>query len=400
MRIVAAVRILHVSDCYLPRLGGIETQVQHLAQRQVAAGHEVDVLTATPKARHDRTAHEVLDGVSVLRASADLPYELPLHPRAGAQVAAALRRAGHGGRSYDVAHVHTGVVSQFAYAALPVLVRARTPVVITVHSMWGPARPAFALADRLIHWSRWPVVFSAVSEVAAAPLRRVAGRGADVRVIPNGIDVAEWRLDPSELTPRSAADEVVLAAVMRLAPRKRGLALLRTLRAVRALVPRETRLRAVIVGEGPQRAAMERYLRRAAMTGWVELPGRWDREAIRALYRRADVFVSAANLESFGIAALEARTAGVPVLAKASTGAGEFLTDGVDGVLVDDDAALTAALAALVVDPAGRAAMAAQARSTPPPTTWEQVLRRCDEAYAAARSRVAASGQIPGQAPE
>ena len=40
-------RILHVSDCYAPRTGGIESQVRDLARAQVQAGHEVHVLTAT-----------------------------------------------------------------------------------------------------------------------------------------------------------------------------------------------------------------------------------------------------------------------------------------------------------------------------------------------------------------
>ncbi len=41
-------RIAHVSDCYLPRLGGIEMQVHDLATRQRAAGHETTVITQTP----------------------------------------------------------------------------------------------------------------------------------------------------------------------------------------------------------------------------------------------------------------------------------------------------------------------------------------------------------------
>src|ERR1700726_4568638 len=42
-----SMRIAHVSDCYLPRLGGIELQVHDLAERQAAAGHEVTVITTT-----------------------------------------------------------------------------------------------------------------------------------------------------------------------------------------------------------------------------------------------------------------------------------------------------------------------------------------------------------------
>jgi glycosyltransferase involved in cell wall biosynthesis len=245
--------------------------------------------------------------------------------------------------------------------------------------MWGPAARLLPVADRLVGWSRWPTVISAVSSAAATPLRRL---GLEVRVIPNGIDVARWRVEP---LPREDGDEVVVVAVMRLAPRKRGLALLAALHAVRDRLPAAVGLRAVIVGEGPQRRRLERYLDRhgsPGMAGWVELPGRWESEAIRELYRRADLFVSATRLESFGIAALEARTAGVPVVAMAGSGVGEFVTHGVHGLLAADDAELAAAVLALAGDPARRAEMARAARAQPPPTSWDQVLRQCEQAYA------------------
>ena len=41
----APLRIVHVSDCYLPRLGGIERQVHDLAVRQRQRGHEVQIVT-------------------------------------------------------------------------------------------------------------------------------------------------------------------------------------------------------------------------------------------------------------------------------------------------------------------------------------------------------------------
>jgi glycosyltransferase involved in cell wall biosynthesis len=128
------------------------------------------------------------------------------------------------------------------------------------------------------------------------------------------------------------------------------------------------------------------------MADWVGLPGRRTPAQVRELYRRADLFVSAARLESFGIAALEARAAGVPVVAMATGGAGEFVTDGVHGLLVADDAQLADAVGDLVVDPGRRAAMAAAARAEPPPTTWPEVLARCDAAYADAGGAAAAVG--------
>jgi glycosyltransferase involved in cell wall biosynthesis len=365
-------KIAHISDCYLPRLGGIEMQVHDLAVHQLAAGHDVTVFTATPPARHDRTPFQVVDGVPVHRVTVDLPFELPVHPRTGREMARLL-----GGRRFDAVHVHAGLVSPFAYAAAPVVVRAGLPMVVTVHSLWGYLTPAFRVLDAWGRWSRWPAVLSAVSDVAAAPIRRVAGPDVDVEVLPNGIDPSRWQVDPVPRDP----DDVHLVAVMRLAPRKRPLPLLRALRETRRLVPDRIRLTATVVGEGPQRTAMERYLGRHDMTGWVELPGRCSRERIRELYRRADLFVAPANLESFGIAALEARCAGLPVVAMANTGIREFVAHGVEGLLASSDADLAAGLARLARSAQLRGRIAEHNRSVLPLVTWDDVLARSDAAY-------------------
>jgi len=366
------VRIAHVSDCYLPRLGGIETQVHGLARWQREAGLDVEVVTATPRARHDRSAREVVDGVPVHRATVDLPYELPVHPRPGREVLRVVRAGG-----FDVVHVHLGVVAPFAQGALPALVRAGVPAVVTVHSLWGPATSLFRVADLVTGWTRWPVAFTAVSDVAADPVRAVLRGRAQVGVLPNGIDAGSWR--PGSPPPPDDG-ELVLVAAMRLAPRKRPMPLLEVLRQVRRQVPDRTRLRAVVAGEGPQRPAMERHLRRHGMD-WVELPGRLAPDALRDLYGRAHVYIAPAVLESFGIATLEARTAGLPVVARAGTGVVEFVRNGVEGLLAHSDAGLTDAVARLLTDPALRRRISAHNRSVPPAVTWDEVVARSVAAY-------------------
>ena len=81
-------RIAHISDCYLPRTGGIETQVRGLALAQAARGDEPWIITATPGAQ--RSGREVLDGIPVERLTARLPADLPVHPRTRAGVRALL----------------------------------------------------------------------------------------------------------------------------------------------------------------------------------------------------------------------------------------------------------------------------------------------------------------------
>jgi len=379
------VRVAHVSDCYHPRLGGIETQVHGLARAQRARGVDVEVVTATPRARHDRTVMDVVDGVPVRRVTIDLPYELPVHTRPGREVLRAVEAGG-----FDVVHAHLGVVAPFVQGAMPALVRAGVPLVVTVHSLWGPTTGLFRLADLAVRWTRWPAVFTAVSDAAAAPLRAVLGGRAEVGVLPNGIDPGAWRPESARAAAVRSGDQVLLVSAMRLAPRKRPLPLLEVLREVRRRVPPTVRLRAVVAGDGPRRAAMERYLRRHRL-GWVELPGRLGQGGLRELYGRADVYVAPTVLEAFGIAALEARTAGLPVVARAGTGVTEFVADGVEGLLASSDRGLVEAVERLVTEPGLRSGIAAHNRSVPPAVTWEAVVGRSVAAYERAAGLVTAA---------
>jgi glycosyltransferase involved in cell wall biosynthesis len=367
------VRIAHLTDCYLPRLGGIEAQVHGLARRQQEAGHEVAVLTATPGAHGERHGTvDLVDGVPVHRLAIRLPFELPVNPFAPRDVRAILLA----GR-YDAAHVHAGVVSPFAYDAMKVVVDLGLPLVVTWHCMLGWTEHPGHWWERLRDWSAQPVAFTAVSDLAAAPLRRVLGDQVPVTVLPNGVDAAAWRADP---LPR-AEPSVRLVSAMRLARRKRPVPLLRMASEVRARVPESTPLHLTVLGAGPAEPAMRRLVRRRGMTGWVELAGRVDRARLLETYRGADVYVAPARLESFGIAALEARAAGLPVVARADSGVREFVRDGVEGLLADDDEAMVAAIVRLVREPVLRQRIAAHNRAVAPDQDWAQVVIRADAEY-------------------
>jgi glycosyltransferase involved in cell wall biosynthesis len=88
-----------------------------------------------------------------------------------------------------------------------------------------------------------------------------------------------------------------------------------------------------IVGEGPERAALERRA-----TPGVEFLGRISDEDIRTLYRRAAVALLPGE-EDFGIVPLEAQACGRPVVALAAGGALETVRDGETGLLVKDPSA-------------------------------------------------------------
>ncbi len=375
--------IVHISDCYLPRLGGIEVQVRQLAMRQAAAGREVHVITGTPGHDGVRSGTEVLDGVIVHRVAARLPFELPVHPRTGHHVHAILDEV-TAASGAPVAHVHAGVISPFAWAGMRTAATRQVPTLVTVHSVWGPmAKPGFQALDALVHWSRTGVQLAAVSEVAADRIRAVVGDDVPVLVTPNGVDPDLWRIEPVAHDPL----DVHAVSVMRLAPRKRALALLDILRDAVSSLPSTVRIHLTLVGEGPDRSRVERRVQEEGLN--VVLAGRLSHEQIRSLYASADIFVQPSIKESFGLAALEARTAGLPILARRETGITEFVHDGVEGLLASSDAEMARALARLAADVPLRERIAAHNREVEPEQTWPNVLDEVEAAYAVASVNVA-----------
>jgi glycosyltransferase involved in cell wall biosynthesis len=119
----------------------------------------------------------------------------------------------------------------------------------------------------------------------------------------------------------------------------------------------------------------------------VQLAGWQPAGALRALYDRADAFVLASTRESFGIAALEAAAAGLPVVAMRDSGCREFVGTGEGGYLCADDAELTRVMAHLMIEPPRGSPDAGRLDRY----DWSNVLAAHETAYAHAIRRAAPS---------
>lgn len=362
-------RIAHVTDCYLPRIGGIEQQVFALTERQAARGHEVHVFTAVP----GPTSHSA-PGVSVHRPPGRgnrIRYDWSL--RGVSEIA-------QGG--FDIVHAHVSTVSPLALRAAVSTARMGRPAAVTVHSLWTNLAPLYRPVYALYDICALPLAWSAVSELAAETVRPIVGAHHDVTILPNGVAAAEW----ATRSPAREPDKVVYATVGRLAARKRPRHLVRMLRAARAEVPAHIDMQAVLIGDGPQRPLLEGLLRRYGMTEWVRLVGMRSHQEVRELLADTDVYVAPATLESFGIAALEARCAGLPVIARRRSGIAGFIEHGVDGLLAVDDDDMTAQIVRLAVDRDLREGMRHHNHEHAPPLRWDDALEECDQLYLRATS--------------
>jgi radical SAM protein with 4Fe4S-binding SPASM domain len=215
----------------------------------------------------------------------------------------------------------------------------------------------------------------AVIAVSAFSAGRATTAGVDrgrIHAIHNGVDCARFQPGPADaaLAARLGIDESaeVVLTVSRLAQRK-GHAT--ALRAMAEVLQRRPKALYVYTGEDPRLSdELGALAVELGVADRVRAVGLVSEEALPALYRLARVFVllsdeSAADVEGFGVALIEAAATGLPVVATRSGGIPEAVAEGDTGVLVPPgDARATArALGALLADPEEARAMGARGRA-------------------------------------
>jgi len=264
-----------------------------------------------------------------------------------------------------VTHVH----AQFGNAAADVPLHAAqllgVPASLTLHAQDIFLSPPDELRRRL-----GMVRFATTcTQFNVDYLRRIAPE-ARIELLPYGLEAAEPGAEPllafDQPLPAVQRDAALVLAVGRLVANKGVDTLLRAL----ALLPATTH--AVIVGDGPERAALTALADELGLAGRVIFTGALPLAEIRAWYRRAGIFAAPCRVlpntdsDGFPNVIIEALASEVPVVTTPIRGFGEYLRDGDNAVLIppDDPAALARALAALQADPDRRASLAAAARQT------------------------------------
>jgi glycosyltransferase involved in cell wall biosynthesis len=218
--------------------------------------------------------------------------------------------------------------------------------------------PRQAAVQRWLH--RRATHVTAVSEAVAGTVVAFGVPRERITVIPNGVDMARFDGAGADRGALGAANgEPVVGSVGCLAARKDYATLLDALARMAA---RGRRFHAALVGDGPERAALERQAGALGIGDRVTFLG--ERPDIERLLPAMDVFVLSSREEGIPNALLEAMAAGRPSVATAVGGTPEVLEDGVTGWLVppSDPQALSVAIEQTLADPEEAARRGAAAR--------------------------------------
>jgi len=221
--------------------------------------------------------------------------------------------------------------------------------------------PEWELTEKLADCD-WLVTCTATNRDHLATLAP-AGR---VSLAYHGLDLARFPPTDGARPPRDGSDPndpVVLLSVGRAVVKKGYDDLIAAL----ASLPDDLHWRLVHIGDGPLHETLERAVRAAGLDGRVDWLGAQPQDVVLRNYRAADLFVLASRIADDGDrdglpnVLMEAQSQGLAVLATRVSAVPELIEDGVTGCLVEprDRAALGAALAALIGDPARRARLGA-----------------------------------------
>ena len=329
-------KILMINYEYPPVGGGGGVLCRDLAEGLVDRGHEVTVITSQFRGSPPT---ERMNGVSVHRvpvlcrrrqnvaSMASMLSYVPLAIHRGGRLLAA------GG--FDLINTYFAVPSGPAGYYLSRKFRIPNVLNILGGDIYDPSK--------LLSPHRTPLLRATVKKMIDSA-DEVVAESTDIEKKARSHYGIERRMDiiPLAVKPNSDGpadregldlkeDEFVLITIGRLIKRKNLSELLDILGKIRAHVP----CRLLIVGEGPERSALAEYVSALGLDESVRFLGRVSEQRKFELLKTADLYVSAALHEGFGIVFLEAMECGLPIVCYDRGGQTDFLSDGGTGCVIE-----------------------------------------------------------------
>ncbi len=385
---------------YPPRIiGGISRVVHGLSEKLGGSGHEVHVVTVSDNGTTSDSATASCEKNGNVTVHRVRTYDLKPLDFSGwvmqmnfAFVEYCAGYIDKNGR-FDIIHAHDWVV---AFAARTLKHAYSMSLVSTIHATeagrnWGIHNDLQRYIDSIEWWltyESWRVIVNS-NFMAQEVIRQFQLPWDKIRVIPNGIDIpAQGRSDPATCRSDSAFrrnyatdNEKLVFFIGRLVHEKGAHIIIE---AAPKILARYHDVKFVIAGRGPRMEFLKKRAEDLGCADKVYFTGYISDETLRALYKCIDIAVIPSLYEPFGIVALEAMAAGIPVVISDTGGLRELVRHGVDGMkaYVDNPDSLADCVAELLHNQALADSMKSAAlEKVNSAYLWEIQSRRLEEVY-------------------
>ena len=351
---------LFINYEYPPIGGGSATACQQIARTFAQRGHRVTVLTAGIGSLHGTVTEDAVTIVR-MRALRKSPHQSGVIEMASYILLASWH-------AVRLARAHQ-IDSMLAFFSVPggivarwVNLWTRIPYVVSLRGGDVPGtEPHLEIFYRVLQPLRRDTLKHAKAVCAPSRGLKALSEKTDpfpVQVVPNGINTDLFRPEPER-----RAKVPTLLSVGRLHAQKNVSYLLNLVAALK----NKTEVRAVIIGDGPERPGLEASAAALRITDSVEFAGWLPREEVREAYQSASFLVHASSYEGMSNVILEALGSGLPVIASQIPGNTELIQDNANGFLFDpasDPAQLVDRISPLFQDQTNWDRLSAAARAT------------------------------------
>ncbi len=371
LRVMHAITMLELGGAQRNTLDTVASLDRREFEVALACADEGELL---PEAR-------ALSGVELFELS---HLRRQVRPLADLRALSELRRAIRGFRP-EIVHTHSskaGILGRLA--------ARREGVPVMIHSIHGfgfgrhqpaPVRLAFVTAERLA--ARWTTAFVAVS-------RRNLEEGVRMRLFPasrarlirSGVDLASFAAHRGgDALRRMLEIPAAVPLVVQIACFKPQKAPERFVEVAKRLAPRFPAAHFLLVGDGALRGRLEQLRRETGLEGRLHLPG-WRRD-VPAVLDAATVVTLTSRFEGLPRVLVEARAAGVPVVAMAVDGVSEVINDGENGFLLapDDVAGVAERVGEILGDGTLRSRLSARAGENLEEFGREVMVKKQEDLY-------------------
>lgn len=332
-------RIAFFTNCYKPLLNGVVTSISSLKVAYERKGHEAYVFAPRVEDYVDQEKNVFRYRSVNLTTKVKYPLPIPLSFRAKKIITEF---------NPDIIHIH----HPFLLSSVAIMYGKKLgiPKILTLHTQYEKyAYYVSPIPERLTHEAIKMIISNLAHKIDCIVTPSISMKKIienyriknRIEVIPNAIHLISFKKD-NELKRTEIKekynlkeDDKIILFVGRIAREK---SIDKIIKAFAIIKKRSTgKEKLLIVGDGPAINELKQLARTLKVEEEVTFTGSVSYEEIQYYYKMAYIFTIASTTETFGIVTIEALASGVPVLAVKAPGTVDILTDGADGLLVDND---------------------------------------------------------------
>jgi len=332
-------RIAFFTNCYKPLVNGVVTSISSLKEAYERKGHEVYVFA--PRVEDYVDQEKKVFRYRSVNITNKVKYPLPIP--LSFKVKKVINEF-----NPDIIHIHHPFL--LSSAAIMYGKKLGIPKILTIHTQYEQyAYYVSPVPERVTHEAIKMIISNlayktdCITTPSASMKKIIENYGIKnrIEVIPNAIHLISFKEDDelkrTEIKKKYnlKEDDKIILFVGRVASEKSIDKVIKALAIIKKRGIGKEKL--LIVGNGPAMDELKQLTRSLKVEEDLIFTGTVSYEEIQHYYKMAYVFTIASTTETFGIVTIEALASGVPVLAIKAPGAVDILTDGLDGLLVDDD---------------------------------------------------------------